>query len=364
MLCKVVPTTEEALTARLLQSTMQALELYGIYLGKELGLYATLEGRSGPLTSSRAGPAGGHPPALRPRVAGAAGGCRVPRHRRSGSGQPTIAASGSHSPSGRHRRSDRRGTGHLAPLAPMVVGIAGVLDQVVEAYRTGGGVPYSALRHPLPPRSGRRQPTRLHVRPREVVAPGRRRSRIRTSRRGRPRGRRRHGPRLVRHRRGKANWPTAEVTGVDTDDASIADAGRRNAEQAGVDVRFASSFGGDEGASTSHCCSKLCTTCRSPVEVLRSLHETLAPGGIVVIADEAVAEQFVAPGDDIERLMYGWSVSHCLPATMAEQPSAALGTVLRPEPFAGARSCCGLLSLRRRRLSTPGSSRIYRLRAH
>ena len=27
MLCKAVPTTEEALTARLLQSTMQALEL-------------------------------------------------------------------------------------------------------------------------------------------------------------------------------------------------------------------------------------------------------------------------------------------------------------------------------------------------
>ena len=43
MLCKVVPTTEEALTARLLQSTMQALELYGIYLGKELGLYTALK---------------------------------------------------------------------------------------------------------------------------------------------------------------------------------------------------------------------------------------------------------------------------------------------------------------------------------
>ena len=43
MLCKVVPTTEEALTARLLQSTMQALEFYGIYLGKELGLYTALK---------------------------------------------------------------------------------------------------------------------------------------------------------------------------------------------------------------------------------------------------------------------------------------------------------------------------------
>ena len=38
-----------------------------------------------------------------------------------------------------------------------------------------------------------------------------------------------------------------------------------------------------------------------------------------------------APGDLLERMMYGWSVCHCLPAAMAEQPSAALGTVLRPD---------------------------------
>jgi hypothetical protein len=30
-------------------------------------------------------------------------------------------------------------------------------------------------------------------------------------------------------------------------------------------------------------------------------------------------------------MMYGWSVSHCLPAAMVEQPSAALGTVLRAD---------------------------------
>ena len=36
-MCTIVPTTEEALTARLLQATIHALELYGIYLGKELG---------------------------------------------------------------------------------------------------------------------------------------------------------------------------------------------------------------------------------------------------------------------------------------------------------------------------------------
>lgn len=37
------------------------------------------------------------------------------------------------------------------------------------------------------------------------------------------------------------------------------------------------------------------------------------------------------PGSDLERMMYGWSVSHCLPASMAEQPSAAIGTVNRED---------------------------------
>ena len=42
MLCPAVPTTEEALTSRLLHSTIQTLEVFSIYLGKELGLYAAL----------------------------------------------------------------------------------------------------------------------------------------------------------------------------------------------------------------------------------------------------------------------------------------------------------------------------------
>jgi hypothetical protein len=30
-------------------------------------------------------------------------------------------------------------------------------------------------------------------------------------------------------------------------------------------------------------------------------------------------------------MMYGWSVTHCLPTQLVEQPSAALGTVLRTD---------------------------------
>jgi hypothetical protein len=30
-------------------------------------------------------------------------------------------------------------------------------------------------------------------------------------------------------------------------------------------------------------------------------------------------------------MMFGWSVTHCLPTQMAEQPSAALGTAMRAD---------------------------------
>jgi hypothetical protein len=67
-----------------------------------------------------------------------------------------------------------------------------------------------------------------------------------------------------------------------------------------------------------------------PVEALTAARKALATAGTVIVVDEKVAADFTAPGDLTERFMYGWSISHCLPAAMAEQPSAALGTALRP----------------------------------
>jgi hypothetical protein len=45
--------------------------------------------------------------------------------------------------------------------------------------------------------------------------------------------------------------------------------------------------------------------------------------------DERVAPEFAGSGDDIERLMYGWSMLLCLTNSMAETPSAATGTAIR-----------------------------------
>lgn len=48
------------------------------------------------------------------------------------------------------------------------------------------------------------------------------------------------------------------------------------------------------------------------------------------LEQQAVAG-IAAPGDEMERLFYGFSVLCCLPAGMSEQPSAGTGTVMRTE---------------------------------
>jgi len=49
------------------------------------------------------------------------------------------------------------------------------------------------------------------------------------------------------------------------------------------------------------------------------------------VADEKVAEAFTAPGDEVERFMYGWSVLHCLPVGRVDPPALGTGRVMRPE---------------------------------
>jgi hypothetical protein len=68
-----------------------------------------------------------------------------------------------------------------------------------------------------------------------------------------------------------------------------------------------------------------------PVEALDAMRQSLAGDGVVLVADEKVADHFQAPGDDLERLMYGWSVVHCLPVAMSDRPSAAIGTAIRAD---------------------------------
>jgi 2-polyprenyl-3-methyl-5-hydroxy-6-metoxy-1,4-benzoquinol methylase len=67
-----------------------------------------------------------------------------------------------------------------------------------------------------------------------------------------------------------------------------------------------------------------------PVQVLAAMRDMIKPDGLVVIMDEAVGETFTGEGDDLEKLMYGFSILVCLPDGLSTQPSVGTGTVMRP----------------------------------
>jgi len=98
-----------------------------------------------------------------------------------------------------------------------------------------------------------------------------------------------------------------------------------------------------------------------PVEALRTAHDLLAAGGAVIVMDERAAEEFTAPGDDTERLMYGCSLVQCLPGGMAQQPSAGTGAVMRPVTLRRYAAEAGLNSVEILPIETDPMRRWYRL---
>ena len=129
-------------------------------------------------------------------------------------------------------------------------------------------------------------------------------------------------------------YPNATVDGVDLDPGSIA-AAHQVAEAEGVTDRVtfevrdvATLSGADYDVATMF---EMLHDLARPVEVLRVAREALAPGGVVMVADEPVGRRLRGPADDEERRYHGWSLLHCLPASMTEPDSAATGTLIRPE---------------------------------
>jgi 2-polyprenyl-3-methyl-5-hydroxy-6-metoxy-1,4-benzoquinol methylase len=129
-------------------------------------------------------------------------------------------------------------------------------------------------------------------------------------------------------------YPDAGVDGYDVDAPSI-EAARRNATESGVSgrVRFHTADASAIAAGATYdlvlaveCIHDL----PDPVGVLAAMRRLAGESGTVIVADERVAESFTAPGDEIERLMYGYSLMCCLPDGMAHRGSAATGTVMRP----------------------------------
>ena len=318
-------TRTTTLDQRVLDATIGALELFGIHLGSRLGLYDALLGGAGTVAE----------------VAAAAG--IAPRYAREWLEQQAVAGvltvDDVTADAGARRYTlpeahvgvvaDPLALNHMAPLAGLVAGIAGVLDDVVEAYRTGGGVPYH--RYGADFRRGQgaiNRPAFTTALVEEwLPALGPAAERLAT------------GGRLADLGCGQGwsaiavalAFPSAEVWGIDTDPPSIAEAGQ-GAEAHGARVRFECADAGvlaEAGPFDVVTILEALHDMAKPVEVLAAARAALAADGVLLVADEAVAPAFTAPGDELERMMYGWSITHCLPAAMAEQPSAAIGTVIR-----------------------------------
>lgn len=328
-MCHTSITREDALTERLFQGTIHALELFGIYIGKSLGLYRILN-QHGPLTAPALAEAAG----IHPRYAQewleqqAVAGFLVvddvnaeplERHFVLPTAHVNVLAVEDH-------------LAHLAPFAQVLVGIAGALPKVVQAYRSGEGVPYAS--YGVDFRAGQGGINRpafsselvnqwLLAMPdlnRRLVSG----ERLRIADVG-------CGEGWACIALAKA-FPNCEVVGIDADESSI-EVARKNASEAGTQVdfvRFDAARLDDDSNFDLILLLETLHDLPQPEATLRGLRKLLAPAGSVLIADERVAESFVAPGDAIERMMYGWSITHCLPSSMASAGSAALGTALRP----------------------------------
>jgi 2-polyprenyl-3-methyl-5-hydroxy-6-metoxy-1,4-benzoquinol methylase len=321
----------DAFVGRLFESGLRAGELMTVYLGDRLGLYRALA--AGPATpaelASRAGTSERYTREWLEQQA-VAGIVQV-------DDATAAEADRRYGLPAAHAEVllERDSLNYLAPLARIVGSIAETLPALVSAYRTGGGVPWTAYGA-----DGREAQADLN-RPMYINLLGAEwlpsvpdvHARLQAD-----------PPARVADIGCGAGWssiaiatayPKVQVDGFDSDEASISLA-QQNSADAGVAFRvtFQTRDAADpalEGRYDLVTFFECVHDMARPVEALRTARSVLTEGGAVIIADERVAETFTAPGDDVERFMYMASTLVCLPAGLAEQPSAGTGTVMRPD---------------------------------
>ncbi|WP_345382911.1 class I SAM-dependent methyltransferase [Pseudonocardia yuanmonensis] len=232
--------------------------------------------------------------------------------------------------------TDADSLNYLAPLASLVVSLGQTLPAVLEAFRTGSGVPYAAYGEDLRTGIARlNRPMFLHQLGTDwVPALPDIEARLRAT----------DKPARVADLGCGSGWssialsrayPAAQIDGIDLDEPSITEA-RRNALAAGLTdrVHFACRDAGDPALAGRYDLVTFFETLHDmddPVAALHAAAALLVPGGAVLVGDEKVAETFTAPGDELERFNYGCSALHCLPVGLTRPTSVGTGTVIRPD---------------------------------
>ncbi|MEX0682756.1 MAG: class I SAM-dependent methyltransferase [Dehalococcoidia bacterium] len=330
-------TKEEQATAlveKIIGSASGFFNVFSIYLGHKLGLYRVLAG--GPIISSRLAEATGtHERYVREWLEQQAVAGILEVGAKDGDGQTRAYSL----PEGHAEvLVEEDSLNYLSPFVQLLVGAVSPLPRLLDVYRNGGGIPYGDYGQDVLEGQGgvNRAPllqllggewlpavTEVHARlqatpPARVVDFG-------------------CGAGWSSIGLAKA-YPNVQVHGLDLDAQSIA-AAEKNAEDHGVAdrVKFEVRDAGDPALAGQYDLV-LAVECvhdmSNPIAALKVMRQLAGKGGTVIVIDERVGEQFDPPGSELEWMMYGWSILHCLPAGMADTPSAGTGTVLRPAKLA------------------------------
>lgn len=314
----------DAIADRVVQAALGAVDLVAIYIGDRLGWYRSLAA-DGPATAEE----------LAARTGADSRYAREWLEQQAVSGllDATDAEPRTFtlSPAGAEVFTDEHSTAYLAPLGRMFCGAAKQLPELLAAYRSGGGVGWSQYgADARDSQSDMNRPWYEHALAGALRSVPELDALLRTP-----------GAAIADVGCG-GGWstialarayPDATLHGFDIDAASVELARSNVAESPDVGGRItvteADAAGLPSGGYQAVFAFECVHDMPRPVEVLAAARRALAPGGVMIVMDEAVADEFTAPGDELERLMYGFSLMVCLPDGMSHPPSAATGTVMR-----------------------------------
>lgn len=336
----------DALIERIVAAVLNLWDVYAIYLGDQLGLYARLR-EVGAATSTR----------LAADLGLAERYVREWLEQQAAVGILTVENPGDGWDSRRFSLSE----GHaevlaepeslnfLTPLAQIAIGAVSPIHAVMEAYRNGGGVPYADYGRDLIEGQARINRNMFLYRLGQEYLPAI--SDLHARLTADPPARiADFGCGYAWSTIGMARaYPNALVDGFDLDDASVA-AAEANVREAGLTNRVTirkqnaadPALAGRYDLVTAFECLH---DMSDPVGALRTMRRLTVSGGTVLIMDEKVGEHFAPIAGDVERMNYGFSIVHCLPVGMVDQPSAGTGAVMRVDTFRGYADAAGFASV-------------------